>query len=63
MATFSLTFLLGNGSSTADEFIANNMSLSADCSEDDLINITFELCNTEETGTFDTNLQLYPSGN
>ncbi|XP_054825963.1 inositol 1,4,5-triphosphate receptor associated 1 [Eublepharis macularius] len=40
-------------SSTADEFI-ENMSGFADCSEDDLINITFEVCNTKGTGIVPT---------
>nr|XP_028587133.1 protein MRVI1 isoform X1 [Podarcis muralis]XP_028587142.1 protein MRVI1 isoform X1 [Podarcis muralis] len=41
--------LSGNASSLVDEFVANNMPLSANCLEDDLINIAFEVCNTKET--------------
>ncbi|XP_053108213.1 inositol 1,4,5-triphosphate receptor associated 1 [Hemicordylus capensis] len=46
----SAFFSQGNTISAADELITDNMSDSADCSEDDLINITFEVCSTKETG-------------
>ncbi|KAH0620884.1 hypothetical protein JD844_021761, partial [Phrynosoma platyrhinos] len=40
----------GDSSSTIDLCVANDMSLSTDFSEDDIISITFEVCSTKETG-------------